>query len=113
MASNQRRTRLGILFGGRSGEHEVSLSSAASVIAALDAKEYELTAIGITKSGLFATEEELESMLPRALLGRVRLYGHPGGEDSSRLSAGFFTAFGNSEVSRISSPPLLNAAAAL
>ncbi len=43
--------RVGVLFGGRSGEHEVSLSSAASVIRALDPAKYEAVPIGITKDG--------------------------------------------------------------
>ncbi|PYV18532.1 MAG: hypothetical protein DMG07_03710, partial [Acidobacteria bacterium] len=39
MGAKPRRIRLGILFGGKSGEHEVSLTSAASVIGALPADE--------------------------------------------------------------------------
>ncbi len=44
-------TKLGILFGGRSGEHEISLLSAASVIRAVDKTRYEVVMIGITKEG--------------------------------------------------------------
>ena len=43
--------RLGILFGGRSGEHEVSLSSASSVLNILDPEKYQVTQIGITLEG--------------------------------------------------------------
>jgi len=43
--------RLGVLFGGRSGEHEVSLSSARSVLNTLDPKKYQVTQIGITIDG--------------------------------------------------------------
>lgn len=46
-----KKTRLGIIFGGRSGEHEVSLLSAASVIRATDKSKYELVYIGITRDG--------------------------------------------------------------
>jgi D-alanine-D-alanine ligase len=46
-----KRLRIGVLFGGRSGEHEVSLASAASVIRALDAEKYEAVPIGISKDG--------------------------------------------------------------
>ncbi|HEX5484151.1 MAG TPA: D-alanine--D-alanine ligase family protein [Terriglobia bacterium] len=46
-----RKIRLGILFGGRSGEHEVSLESAASVMGALDRSKYDVTPVGITKGG--------------------------------------------------------------
>jgi D-alanine-D-alanine ligase len=46
-----RKIRVGVLFGGRSGEHEVSLTSAASVINALDPSKYEVVAIGISREG--------------------------------------------------------------
>ena len=49
--SSQKRLRIGVLFGGRSGEHEVSLASAASVIRALDPEKYEAVPIGISKDG--------------------------------------------------------------
>jgi len=45
------KLRVGILFGGRSGEHEVSLLSAASVLNAIDKTKYEVVPIGITKQG--------------------------------------------------------------
>jgi len=45
------KLRVGVLFGGRSGEHEVSLVSAASVIDALDPEKYEVIPIGITREG--------------------------------------------------------------
>ena len=47
---NQKK-RIGIIFGGRSGEHEVSLLSAASVIRVLNTEKYEPVYIGITKEG--------------------------------------------------------------
>src|SRR3984893_10900287 len=54
----KRKIRVGIVFGGRSGEHEVSLASAASVMAKLDGEKYEAVTIGITKEGswLLGTE---------------------------------------------------------
>src|SRR5580700_6784805 len=51
MNASQKRLRIGVLFGGRSGEHEVSLASAASVIRALDPEKYEAVPIGISKDG--------------------------------------------------------------
>ena len=45
------RLRIGVIFGGRSGEHEVSLVSASSVINALDKEKYEVVPIGITQTG--------------------------------------------------------------
>ncbi|MCO6451175.1 MAG: D-alanine--D-alanine ligase [Caldilineales bacterium] len=45
------KLRIGVLFGGRSGEHEVSLSSVQSVLAAIDKDRYEIRKIGIDKQG--------------------------------------------------------------
>lgn len=45
------KLRVGIIFGGRSGEHEVSLRSARSVMQALDREKYEIVPIGITREG--------------------------------------------------------------
>jgi D-alanine-D-alanine ligase len=74
MAEKDKKTRLGVLFGGRSGEHDVSLVSAASVIEALlDSDEFEITAIGLTRAGRLASERELLDMLPGKLHNRVRL----------------------------------------
>jgi D-alanine-D-alanine ligase len=49
------RLRVGVIFGGRSGEHEVSLASARSVMAAMDPERYEIIPIGITRSGQWLT----------------------------------------------------------
>jgi D-alanine-D-alanine ligase len=57
------KLRVGILFGGRSGEHEVSLLSAASVLNAIDKTKYEVIPIGITKDGRWLTAEHAERLL--------------------------------------------------
>ena len=57
------KLRVGILFGGRSGEHEVSLLSAASVVNAIDKTRYEVVPIGITKDGRWVTAEHAEKLL--------------------------------------------------
>jgi D-alanine-D-alanine ligase len=57
------KIRVGILFGGRSGEHEVSLLSAASVLNAIDKAKYEVVPIGITKDGRWLTAEHAERLL--------------------------------------------------
>ncbi len=49
--------RVGILYGGRSGEHDVSLCSAASVLTALDPEKYEVVPIGINRSGRWFVQE--------------------------------------------------------
>jgi D-alanine-D-alanine ligase len=46
-----KKLRVGVIFGGRSGEHEVSLVSATSIMSALDRDKYEVVPIGITKTG--------------------------------------------------------------
>jgi len=58
-----KKIRVGILFGGRSGEHEVSLLSAASVLNAIDKTKYEVVPIGITKDGRWLTAEHAERLL--------------------------------------------------
>ena len=58
-----KKIRVGILFGGRSGEHEVSLLSAASVLNAIDKAKYEVVPIGITKDGRWLTAERAERLL--------------------------------------------------
>jgi D-alanine-D-alanine ligase len=57
------KIRVGILFGGRSGEHEVSLLSAASVLNAIDKTKYEVVPVGITKDGRWLTAEHAERLL--------------------------------------------------
>jgi D-alanine-D-alanine ligase len=45
------KLRVGLLFGGRSVEHEVSIASATSILSALDSKRYEISLIGVDKRG--------------------------------------------------------------
>jgi len=52
------KLRVGVLFGGRSGEHEVSLVSGTSVMNALDRSKYKVVPIGITKSGKWLVGEQ-------------------------------------------------------
>ncbi len=64
--------RVGILFGGRSGEHEVSLLSAASVLNAIDKDKYEVVPIGITKEGRWLTAGDAEDLLEGKLILEAR-----------------------------------------
>ncbi|HZP18157.1 MAG TPA: D-alanine--D-alanine ligase family protein [Terriglobales bacterium] len=57
------KLRVGILFGGRSGEHEISLLSAASVFKAIDQSKFEVVPIGITKEGRWLTAADAERLL--------------------------------------------------
>ena len=70
-----KKLRVGILFGGRSGEHEVSLLSAASVLKAIDKEKYEVVPIGITKEGRWLTPTHAE----RLLRGESKAHGEESG----------------------------------
>ncbi len=58
-----KKLRVGVLFGGRSGEHEVSLLSAASVLNAIDKKKYDVVPIGITRQGRWLSATHAERLL--------------------------------------------------
>jgi D-alanine-D-alanine ligase len=73
VTSEKKRLRVGVLFGGRSGEHEVSLASAASVIRGLDPDKYEAVPIGITKEGHWLIGSGAQKMLPEVLRGGQRV----------------------------------------
>ena len=57
------KLRVGILFGGRSGEHDVSLLSAASVFKAIDKNKFDVVPIGITQEGRWVTASDAERLL--------------------------------------------------
>jgi D-alanine-D-alanine ligase len=59
----EQKIKLGILYGGRSGEHEVSLSSARSVLAVIDRDKYDVVEIGITRQGQWFVGEDLWTKL--------------------------------------------------
>jgi D-alanine-D-alanine ligase len=61
-----KKIRLGVLFGGRSGEHEVSLTSAAAVMKALDPTKYELVPVGITREGRWRVGPKAFGLLKEA-----------------------------------------------
>jgi D-alanine-D-alanine ligase len=73
VSAEQRKLRVGVLFGGRSGEHEVSLASAASVIRGLDPQKYEAVPIGITKEGHWLIGAGAQKMLPEVLKAGQRV----------------------------------------
>jgi D-alanine-D-alanine ligase len=59
----QKKLRVGILFGGRSGEHEVSLLSAASVLKSIDREKFDVVPIGITKEGRWLAAADAHDLL--------------------------------------------------
>jgi D-alanine-D-alanine ligase len=77
--NSMKKLRVGVLFGGRSGEHEVSLLSAASVVDAIDKTKYEVVPIGITKQGRWVTAGHAEQLLRS---------GNGGTHESRHLRAG-------------------------
>ena len=58
-----RKLRVGVIFGGRSGEHEVSLLSAASILNAIDRTKYDVVAIGIDKQGRWLSGPAADQLL--------------------------------------------------
>ena len=73
------KMRLGVLFGGRSGEHDVSLMSARSVLSVLNPEKYEVTPIGITRQGQWlagtnsAGDDPLEALQSGQTAGMTRV----------------------------------------
>jgi D-alanine-D-alanine ligase len=59
-----KKIRVGVIFGGRSGEHEVSLRSAESVLRSLDRSRYEVVPIAITHEGRWLTSDSAVALLP-------------------------------------------------
>ena len=86
--ANNKRLRIGILFGGRSGEHEVSLASAASVIRALDTEKYEAVPIGISKDGRWLVGMNAQKLLPDVLKTGERVVLPPDPSSSALVSLG-------------------------
>jgi D-alanine-D-alanine ligase len=87
------KIRVGVIFGGRSGEHEVSLVSARSVMDAMDKEKYEVVPIGITKEGCWIafgdpmkalTAGDVSVSHPAALLGDPSRRGLMRLEDTER-----------------------------
>ena len=63
MAEMSRKIRVGVLFGGRSCEHEVSVTSARSLLEAIDKERYEAVMIGISKEGRWLVAEDALKVL--------------------------------------------------
>jgi D-alanine-D-alanine ligase len=82
-----RKLRVGVLFGGRSGEHEVSLLSAASILKAIDRTKFDVIPIGITKEGHWLAAAEATDLLEGDSSGVARRLraGDPEATPSARL----------------------------
>ncbi|MBV9925021.1 MAG: D-alanine--D-alanine ligase [Acidobacteria bacterium] len=71
------KIRIGVIYGGRSGEHEVSLRSARTVIEAADPEKYEVIPVAITREGRWLSPAESAALLPEST--QRRLSAHAGG----------------------------------
>lgn len=65
------KLRVGVVFGGRSGEHEISIRSATAVIEAIDQKKYEVIPIAITKEGKWLAPATAAALLPNSARSRL------------------------------------------
>ncbi len=75
-----KKIRVGVLFGGQSGEHEVSLASATSVINAINQDKYEVVPIGISKAGQWLAGGDVHQQLIEAAAGHPVLGNLPEGD---------------------------------
>ena len=82
-----KKLRVGVLFGGRSGEHEVSLLSAASILKAIDRTKFDVVPIGITKDGHWLAAADATNLLEgdqSAMARRLRA-GDPAATPGAKL----------------------------
>ena len=75
MTTRNSRIRVGVVFGGRSGEHDVSLRSAQTVIGALEASGHEIIPIGITREGAWLTDGDPMQALQAATCNAAKFLG--------------------------------------
>jgi D-alanine-D-alanine ligase len=80
-----KKLRIGILFGGRSGEHEVSLLSAASILKAIDRRKFDVVPIGITKQGRWLAAGDASNLLEGSVSTRQLRAGDPEATPGARL----------------------------
>jgi D-alanine-D-alanine ligase len=71
--TNMAKLKVGLIFGGKSGEHEVSLTSAFSILNALNKEKYDIKLIGIDKSGMWHTGSAEELWINPGQTGKTRL----------------------------------------
>jgi D-alanine-D-alanine ligase len=82
-----KKLRVGVLFGGRSGEHEVSLLSAASILKAIDRRKFDVVPIGITKEGRWLGAADAHGLLEgdQSVVARTLRAGDPEATPGARL----------------------------
>ena len=130
--ANKKKLRIGVLFGGRSGEHEVSLLSAASILKAIDRRRYDVVPIAITKQGQWLGNDAAQALLSGSPPATLQLAASSAElvQQSANLTGGLDVIFpvlhgtlrrgrnhpgtvGSSPTSPTSAPGVLGSAAAM
>ena len=81
----KRKLRVGVIFGGRSGEHDVSLMSAAGILGAVDKEKYEVIPIGITRAGKWLPPNKAQALLTGAAPSEAQ-DAETGGQDTALVA---------------------------
>jgi D-alanine-D-alanine ligase len=99
------KIKVGVVFGGKSAEHEVSLQSAKNVIEAIDKKKYEVVLIGIDQKGKWYLNEDTNYLLNASDPRLIRLYHTdeevgliPGEESNQLMNVSKYRRIGNINV---------------
>ncbi len=82
------KLRLGVIFGGASGEHEVSVVSAQHVMAAVDRERFDVVPIGVSKTGAWLTPEETKAQMGEPSAPYEKTLHLPGAEGLLACAAG-------------------------
>jgi D-alanine-D-alanine ligase len=75
-----KKLRVGVIFGGRSGEHEVSIRSARAIVESIDQRKFEVVPIAITKEGKWLAPSQSAQLLPPATHQRMAANGPATGD---------------------------------
>jgi D-alanine-D-alanine ligase len=102
-----KKLRVGVVFGGRSGEHEVSLLSAASILKAIDRRKFDVVPIGINKAGHWLTSGAAQGLLEGAGGDSAAKAAEPAQKAGKKLRAGDPAATPGAQVLAKGQPALL------
>jgi len=102
-----KKLRVGVVFGGRSGEHEVSLLSAASILKAIDRRKFDVVPIGINKAGHWLTSGAAQGLLEGAGGEPAATAAEPAPKAGKKLRAGDPAATPGARVLAKGQPTLL------
>ena len=84
------KMRVGIVFGGKSAEHEVSLQSAKNIVEAIDKSRFDVVLLGIDKQGLWHINDAGNYLLNAqdpARIAPASFHGDPGADPGPRSTA--------------------------